>query len=58
MLDRLVFDDLFENDHPIAHKLRTYTLAHLNYLESLHYLDIVDHKINWGLLKTRKLDNK
>jgi len=39
-----------------AEKLALYTIAHKNYLESLSYNDIKNHKINWGLSILKKIE--
>lgn len=42
-------------DDPVVSKLALYILAHRNYLSSLPYEIMRDHKVNWGLAKTLKL---
>ena len=48
--------DLIEAEDPIVRKLSLYILAHRNYLWSLPYTIMRNHKINWGLKKVLKID--
>jgi len=43
-------------DHPLVEKLSVYVTAHRNYLESLDFEDIKEHKVNWGLRNVKKID--
>ena len=47
-----------DEEDPVVNKIALYTLAHRNYLSTLPYHIIKENKINWGLRKIMKLEDK
>lgn len=55
---RTTLDNEFEPEDPITEKLAIYTFAHRNHLSSLNYHIIRNYKVNWGLRKIGKIQDK